>query len=118
MAIFGANRNGQEQIIGPLMNPRPLTSAQTLDCRTRIPVAFASASSRLPLLLLRFEAGIGFRRLLLGMMYRGWLGANLPQFALVDAIRHGGIGGVLARLELRPLRLLRWLSVRAILWMP
>ena len=24
MAIFGANRDGQEQIIGPLMDPRPL----------------------------------------------------------------------------------------------
>ena len=36
-----------------------------------------------------------------------WLRANLPQFALVDAIRDDGFGGVLARFELRPLRLFR-----------
>ena len=60
------------------------------------------------LLLLGFEAGIGLRRLLLRMVHRaGRLGANLPQFALVDAVRHDGLGGVLARFELRPLRLLR-----------
>jgi type IV secretory pathway TraG/TraD family ATPase VirD4 len=35
------------------------------------------------------------------------LGADLPYFALVEAIRDDGLGGVLARLELRPLRLLR-----------
>ena len=59
------------------------------------------------LLLLRFEAGIGLRRLFLGMVYRaGWLGANLPQFALVDAVRHDSFSGVLARLEFRPLRFL------------
>jgi hypothetical protein len=42
------------------------------------------------------------------MVYRaGRLGANLPQFALVDAIGNDGLGGVLARLEFRPLRFLR-----------
>ena len=35
------------------------------------------------------------------------LGANLPQFPLVDAIRNNGLGGVLAGFELRPLCLLR-----------
>jgi len=37
----------------------------------------------------------------------GRLGANLPQFALVDAVRHDGLGGVLARFELGPFRLFR-----------
>lgn len=42
------------------------------------------------------------------MVYRaGWLGANLPQFAFVDAVRNDGLGRVLACLELRPLRFLR-----------
>src|SRR5947209_2330668 len=42
------------------------------------------------------------------MVYRaGRLGANFPQFALVDALRHNGLGGVLARPELRRLRFLR-----------
>jgi hypothetical protein len=42
------------------------------------------------------------------MVHRaGWLGANLPQFALVDAVRNDSLGGVLTRLELRPFRLLR-----------
>ena len=42
------------------------------------------------------------------MMYRaGRLGANLPKFAFLDAVRHDGLGGVLARFELRPLRFLR-----------
>ena len=36
------------------------------------------------------------------MMHRaGWLGAYLAQFALVDAFRDDGFGGVLAGLELR-----------------
>jgi hypothetical protein len=60
------------------------------------------------LLLLGFEAGIGLRRLLFRMVNRAvWLGANLPQLALVDTVRHNGFGRVLARFELRPLRLLR-----------
>ena len=36
----------------------------------------------------------------------GRLCANLPQFAFVDAVRHNGLGGVLAGFELRPLRFL------------
>jgi hypothetical protein len=32
---------------------------------------------------------------------------NLSQFALVDAVRNDGLGGVIARLELRPLCFLR-----------
>ena len=60
------------------------------------------------LVLLRFEVGIGLRWLLLRMMHRAIrLGANPPQFSLVDAVRDDGIGGILARFELRPLRLLR-----------
>jgi hypothetical protein len=60
------------------------------------------------LLLLGLEAGIGLRHLLLGMVNgAGRLGANLPQFALLDAVRHDGLGGVLARFELGPFRLLR-----------
>ncbi len=56
-------------------------------------------------LLLGFEVGVGLGRLLFGMVnLAGWLGANLPQFALVDAVRHDGLSGVFARLELRPLR--------------
>jgi hypothetical protein len=42
------------------------------------------------------------------MVYRAFrFGANLPQFALVDTVRHDGLGGVLACFELRPLRFLR-----------
>src|SRR5580692_1453352 len=42
------------------------------------------------------------------MVYRaGWLSANLPQFALVDAVGNDGFGRVLAGLEFRPLRFLR-----------
>jgi hypothetical protein len=37
----------------------------------------------------------------------GRLGANLPQFALLDAVRHDGLGGVFARFELGPFRLFR-----------
>ncbi len=60
------------------------------------------------LLLLGLEAGIGLRYLLLGMVNgAGRLGANLPQFALLDAVRHDGLGSVLARFELGPSRLLR-----------
>jgi hypothetical protein len=41
------------------------------------------------------------------MVYRArWLGANLPQFTLVDAVQYDGLGGVLAGLEFRPLCLL------------
>ena len=35
------------------------------------------------------------------------LGANLPQFSLTQTIRNDGLGGVLARLEVRPFCLLR-----------
>jgi hypothetical protein len=35
------------------------------------------------------------------------LGANLAYFSLTQPIRNDGLGGVLARIELRPLRLLR-----------
>ena len=60
------------------------------------------------LLLLRLEIGIDLRGLFLGMVYRtSRLGANLPQFAFVDAVRNDGLGRVLACLELRPLRFLR-----------
>ena len=60
------------------------------------------------LLLFRFEAGIRLRGLLLGMVnWASRLGADLAKFALVDAVRNDGLGGVLARLELRPFRLLR-----------
>jgi len=38
----------------------------------------------------------------------GWLGVNLPQFALIDAVRHDGLGSVLAGFELRT-QLLLWL---------
>ena len=59
-------------------------------------------------LLFGLEAGIGLRRLLLGMVNRaGRFGADLPQLAFVDAVRHDGFGGVLARPEFRPLRFLR-----------
>ena len=79
-----------------------------MDCKTRIPVAFASASSRRRFSCSALKLASAFGRLFLGMVYRaGWLGANLPQFALVDAVRHDGFGGVLARLEFRPLRFLR-----------
>jgi len=37
----------------------------------------------------------------------GRLCTNLPQFSLVDTIRHNGLGGVLAGFELRPFRFLR-----------
>ena len=58
--------------------------------------------------LLRFEVGIGLRWMLLGVMHRAIrFGANLPQFALVDAVRDDCFGDVPARFELRPLRLLR-----------
>ena len=46
------------------------------------------------------------------MVHRtGRLGANLPQFAFVDTVRHDGLCSVLAGLELRPLRFIRriWL---------
>jgi hypothetical protein len=60
------------------------------------------------LLLLGFEAGIGLRRLLLGMVNKaGRFGAYFVRFALVDALGNNGFGGVFARLELRPLCLLR-----------
>jgi hypothetical protein len=35
------------------------------------------------------------------------LGANLAKFAFVDTVRNDGLGGVFARLELRPFRFLR-----------
>ena len=49
-----------------------------------------------------------------GMMHRaGWLGANLSQFALVDAVRHDGFCGVFAGFELRAHRLF---FGRGLLW--
>ncbi len=58
--------------------------------------------------LFRFEAGIRFRRLLLGMMDGAFgLGADLPQFSLVQTIGNDSLGGVLARLELGPFCLFR-----------
>ena len=60
------------------------------------------------LVLLRFEAGIGFGGLLLGVMNRAIrFGTNPPYFALVDAFGDDGFGDELARLELRLLRFLR-----------
>jgi len=60
------------------------------------------------LVLLRFEAGIGLRGLLLGVMNRAIrFGANPPHFALVNAFGDDGFGDELARLELRLLRFLR-----------
>ena len=60
------------------------------------------------LVLLGFEAGIGFGWLLLRVMDRAiGLGGDLSQFAFVDAFGDDGLGGKPARLELRPFCLLR-----------
>ena len=64
------------------------------------------------LVLLGFEAGIGLRGLLLGVMDGAiGLGAYVPQLALVDALGDDGLGGVLARFELRPFRLFRGIGL-------
>jgi hypothetical protein len=52
------------------------------------------------LLLLCLEAGIGFGRLLLGVMDRAIrLGADLANLPFVDTVGDDGLGGVLAGLE-------------------
>jgi hypothetical protein len=75
-------------------------TAATMDCRTRIPVAFASASSRR-----RFSCSALKLASAFDVCFFGW--CTVPQLAFVDAVRHDGLGSVLARFELRPLRLLR-----------
>ena len=56
--------------------------------------------------LLRLERGIGTARLLLGVMHRAiGMSADLVHLALLAALGDDGLGGVFARLVLRPLRL-------------
>jgi hypothetical protein len=64
-----------------------------MDCRTRIPVAFASASSRR-----RFSCSALKLASAFDVCFFGW--CTVPQLAFVDAVRHDGLGSVLARFEL------------------
>jgi hypothetical protein len=79
---------------------RPRWSAG-LEFRSHSPALPHNGASPAPLCSIRL------RCLLLGMVYRASrLAANFPHFALIDGVGNDCFGGVLARLELRPLRFL------------